>query len=1779
MIHTLQKTLLFFVAMLAFELNAQQECADNSACNFNPASITNDDCTYAVTWYVDIDGDGFGKSGLFDVTACTRPFPFYVNNASDSCPLNAIKTDPGQCGCSVVDHDTDGDGTADCLDDCPDDPLKTAPGTCGCGIPDTDTDGDLTPDCNDECPSDANKTAPGDCGCGNLEVDSDGDGKKDCLDNCPNTLNADQSDEDGNGVGDVCDIKGCVYPSACNYNVNATVFDGLCIFPDETKCEICTGENDGTGTIDTAGPCSCQTDSLGNPYVLDVLDVCGGDCTAAIDNYGICDDEDTCIAGTLDDCNVCNGTKFFIDSLGNPCSKGSPGCVTAEGHCNCEGDTLSVCGVCGGLPPADGYDCDGNCTDSNSNSICDFAEIIGCGDSTKCNYNALVNVHDAIACEEYDSCDVCGGTSTFTTSTGAPCTPGDPDCTSANGECDCEGRMPVVGYDCDGTCIIDADSDGVCDVEEVDGCEDDTACNYNVSATEDDGSCLYEDEVGVCGGDCTADADDDNICDTLDDCIGTRDDCGNCNGTSTFTDANGQPCIPGTAGCTDLNGACDCHGSVLDSLDICGGICLLDEDDDGICDLDANGNIADTDICALGVTDSLGVCGGNCFADADHDGLCDVDTNSDGIPEDPCPGDPDNFKDECDVCGGSGIPPGDCDCNGNTLDEIGICGGGCTADLDNDDICDDVDTCVGVIDECGICAGSGIPDGDCDCNGNTLDALDICGGDCTVDADNDGICDTDSTGTPIDDCIGVLDACGVCNGPGAVYACGCDSIPAGYCDCDKNVLDECGVCGGLGPDFGKDCNGNCIGDADGDGICDAEEEIAVTKSIRSQSLSGGRFNMTLDPVQVQEALDQITLRHHLMSENLHAGSLTGATMNLTIEKNITSHGTLSVARMANFNSNMLIKGRLSVNRDVHVEGSTTVSGTTFSNNGVATTSVGVSGTMNVGGDLRVGMRLNSLGTTQLRNNIDLAGNIRVHRGNLPNGTQDSILTMTISSASGNVFTAGDVTVGGSLDVDGFTSMDGMHGTAISTFDQVIIDGPLWVKGDAEVLRNLRVNSTKFKVDYATGNVSTAGVLEVGGNLTILKNLHIMGDATIGGTTFAKGGIKTTYMDIKGDLDVGGKMNVDRTVLTKGNSTMLQDLRIGNDLSIYPGDTNDTLNLPRKFHVSAATGNTTSRGDISMQTATATTEWKSAGNASLAKNLDVLGQSGFGSLNVDGVSSFQSLETRGALTLNDTYQVLGWLEVDGTSTVKRNLSTSGISNLASAEITGTPSGSNAILQVQSNGLFIARFENTKASGSPTGVEIKLNQLHPNRNNSFISFFNNTNKQLGSIRGQQYSELNLNKLHVASEAEYNGAIAVAQFDVTLAAINLVMTGINLGRAITSLATESTAITPCIGNGACATAPVPSLVVQEALEVAQQGVALGMAYSNTTKAAIAIAEAHIAKSRYNTSVNNNFANVSGTKVGVTYHSGAGDYAEWLPKANKEDEFIGGQIIGLHRGQVSFETQGANRLFVVSTQPIFLGNMPRSDEDDFVMGAFMGQVPVRIKGAVSSGDWIVASGMADGFGKAVHPSTLLPEQFSDVVGVAWENGINDEYNVVNVAVGLHRGLVKHAEKLEQDVQALEQETAAMKAVVQQLGKGEQPSGTDLQMAGLLPIVLESEYDGNYQRVYNEDDWRTPTLEEIVYHDITPEGMEIAFDHAMEFLDSEELSLEEVEFIQLLKKNSDAKAAFLESLRSKINAHNTWAAGVIAEFEGVPISRPVPLERHERKRNMNTRSNNQKLK
>ena len=116
-----------------------------------------------------------------------------------------------------------------------------------------------------------------------------------------------------------------------------------------------------------------------------------------------------------------------------------------------------------------------------------------------------------------------------------------------------------------------------------------------------------------------------------------------------------------------------------------------------------------------------------------------------------------------------------------------------------------------------------------------------CDGVCLNDVDADGICDE------VDECVGTVDACGVCNGPGAINDCGCSEIPEGDCDCDGNQLDVIGVCGG-----------SCAADADADGICDDVENVsapwmpsACAMAIARPMWMQTEFAMTLTLVSVR----------------------------------------------------------------------------------------------------------------------------------------------------------------------------------------------------------------------------------------------------------------------------------------------------------------------------------------------------------------------------------------------------------------------------------------------------------------------------------------------------------------------------------------------------------------------------------------------------------------------------------------------------------------------------------------------------------------------------------------------------------------------------------------------------------------------------------------------------------------------------------------------------------------------------------------------------------------
>ena len=117
---------------------------------------------------------------------------------------------------------------------------------------------------------------------------------------------------------------------------------------------------------------------------------------------------------------------------------------------------------------------------------------------------------------------------------------------------------PLEYYDCNNICINDVDGDGVCDELELLGCTDDTildgnpmACNFNPFATDDDGSCIYPGLVFDCDGvTCLNDMDGDGVCDENE--VFGCDDINAYNFNSSVTENDGSCWFP-VYGCSEPN--------------------------------------------------------------------------------------------------------------------------------------------------------------------------------------------------------------------------------------------------------------------------------------------------------------------------------------------------------------------------------------------------------------------------------------------------------------------------------------------------------------------------------------------------------------------------------------------------------------------------------------------------------------------------------------------------------------------------------------------------------------------------------------------------------------------------------------------------------------------------------------------------------------------------------------------------------------------------------------------------------------------------------------------------------------------------------------------------------------------------------------------------------------------------------------------------------------------------------------------------------------------------
>ena len=728
-------------------------CIDTAACNYDAEADTDDGSCIFPADALDCEGnclndfDGDGVCNEFEVFGCTFSVAcnydlqateddgsclFYCPGCTDTAACNfdadAIQDD-GTCeypvdlyGIDYVDCDNnclldnDGDGICDedeiagCIDsfacnysvDATDQLIPcvypeegySCEGVC---LVDSDEDGICDP--FDACPLDSENDIDGDGVCGNDEVLGCTDGEA-CNFN-PNTTEEDFScvfveticgadyfdcnceclnDNDSDGICDEVEISGCQTDSACNYNPDATDDDNSCEWTSCSGCTYLFACNYDSEAIYSDGSCEFGT--------------CPGctNITACNFNPTVFEDDGSCVY--LDECGVCGGPGAIYEC----------GCTEIpDGDCDCNGNG-----------PEEGYDCDGIClNDVDGDGTCDEFEQGGCTDPAACNYDAAASEENG-TCQYTDECGVCGGDGI------------------AEGACDCDGTLPADGYDCDGACLNDADGDDICDEFEIAGCTDTDAPNYNPAATDDDGSCATLTYALALQG-----------------IIDFTVPSGGSNGKAIHVVASADIADLSSFGIGVAN-----NGGGTDGEEY---------------SFPAAAVSAGDDILVVRSEEAMAAYFADCYSEFEHVfmGNTGISQNGDDAIE--------LFELETVIetfgdinVDGTGQEWEYMDSWAYKVDGIWTYGAvNCTDGTETtyDSSCPyplcpltilgcmDAEACnynmeateddgsCAEVDECGVCDGDGIAEGTCDCDGNVVDALGVCGGPCDWDLDNDGECD------------------------------------------------------------------------------------------------------------------------------------------------------------------------------------------------------------------------------------------------------------------------------------------------------------------------------------------------------------------------------------------------------------------------------------------------------------------------------------------------------------------------------------------------------------------------------------------------------------------------------------------------------------------------------------------------------------------------------------------------------------------------------------------------------------------------------------------------------------------------------------------------------------------------------------------------------------------------------------------------------------------------------------------------------------------------------
>ena len=268
------------------------------------------------------------------------------------------------------------------------------------------------------------------------------------------------------------------------------------------------------------------------------------------------------------DIAACNYNSLATDDDGS--------CIYPEENYDCDGNCLEYfdCfGTCGGTAVID------NC------GVCDEDPLNDCVEDCGGTFGGYLVL---------DDCGVCGGDNT----TCSGCTDFmacnfDLEAVYEDGSCEYPEVCGSCSGETDGTGTVvnnDIDGDGVCDADEIAGCQEPEASNYDINAT-DSGICIY---IGCINS---------SACNY--DPIATIDD-GSCDFTSCLIGCMEEEAYNFSEQVIFDDGSCiypeenyDCDGNCLPEFEI---------DECGVCD--GNGPVENYD------------CDGNCLNDIDGDGIC-----------------------------------------------------------------------------------------------------------------------------------------------------------------------------------------------------------------------------------------------------------------------------------------------------------------------------------------------------------------------------------------------------------------------------------------------------------------------------------------------------------------------------------------------------------------------------------------------------------------------------------------------------------------------------------------------------------------------------------------------------------------------------------------------------------------------------------------------------------------------------------------------------------------------------------------------------------------------------------------------------------------------------------------------------------------------------------------------------------------------------------------------------------------------------------------------------